>query len=207
MSESKDRAPLSALLLAGGKSSRMGTDKANLLYGDSKVPQWKRMTTLLRQVCTDVCISIRPGQDLLAYTASDGLIIEDGPESRGPLTGLLQAFAERRKTAWLVVACDLPLLEKPVLDHLIANRGRSEVVAYTSANDGLPEPLCAIYEPAFLPVLEAAMTHGLRCPRKILINNPEKVALLTLPQGQALENANTPDEFERLQNKLSEVPS
>jgi molybdopterin-guanine dinucleotide biosynthesis protein A len=202
-----DLAPLSGLLLAGGKSQRMGVDKANLRYRGSDVPQWKKLTGVLADVCPRVCISVRNGQVLDGYSASDGALIEDGPESNGPLTGLLRAFAEFPGNGWLVAACDLPLLSKPVLEFLTAHRGESPVIAFKSANDGLPEPLCAIYEPSFLPVLQAAMDEGMRCPRKILINNTDKVTLLELPDRMALENANTPEEFERLQSHLTRTVS
>ena len=199
--------PLSALLLAGGKSQRMGVDKANLRYSGSDIPQWKKMAGLLADMAPRVCISVRNGQVLDTHSASDGELIEDGPQSNGPLTGLLRAFAEYPDTAWLVVACDLPLLNKMVLKRLKTHRGESPVIAFKSANDGLPEPLCAIYEPSFLPVLKAAMDEGMRCPRKILINNPDKVTLLELPDKMALENANTPEEFERLQSHLTKTLS
>lgn len=161
------------------------------------------MTSLLQYLCPRVCISVRNGQVLDGHCASDGALIEDGPESNGPLTGLLRAFADYPSTAWLVAACDLPLLTQPVLEFLMAHRGKSPVIAFRSANDGLPEPLCAIYEPSFLPVLKSAMDEGMRCPRKILINHPDKVTLLELPDRMALENANTPEEFERLQTHLT----
>ena len=195
-------AALSALVLAGGQSRRMGTDKANLSYTDDGVPQWKRMTTQLQELCPHVCVSVRRDQELEGYHNSDAELIIDGPESKGPLTGMLQAFTTRPESAWLVVACDLPSLELPVVKYLLQYRGSASAIAYRSASDGLPEPMCAIYEPDFRQLLQSAMENDIRCPRKILLNHPDRVRLLDLPQEDALENANTPEELQRLRNRI-----
>lgn len=199
--------PLSALVLAGGKSQRMGMDKANLCYTGDGLPQWKRLTQMLKVICPRVCISVRRDQKLDGYADGDAELVIDGPESQGPLTGILQAATAYPESAWCVVACDLPLLQLPVLRHLLDRRGSAPALAYRSSHDGLPEPMCAIYEREFIPVLQSAMEADIRCPRKILINNPGRVCLLDLPEKDALENANTPEELSRLQNMLkTKVP-
>ena len=205
MPQRNNQTSVHGLLLAGGKSRRMGMDKANLRYGPENKPQWKRMTRLLSIVCGKVFISLREGQVLEGYCRRDGELIEDGAVSQGPLTGLLAAHAHFPEAAWLVVACDLPLLDEGTLRHLLSHRGEAPVIAYTSANDGLPEPLCTLYEPPFFPILETAMRADVRCPRKILMQNPGHTRLLELPRETALENANTPGEYEHLQAELKGV--
>jgi molybdopterin-guanine dinucleotide biosynthesis protein A len=206
MSVTSELPNLNGLVLAGGQSRRMGTDKAGLRYGDDPRPQWKRMAKLLQSVCGKVFVSIRQGQILDEWNPDDGFILlEDPAESQGPLTGFLEAFKADPHSAWLVAACDLPLLDLPTLECLVNNRSATAAVAYRSAHDDLPEPMCAIYEPAMRPVLEAALAEDLRCPRKILINQGESVLLLDLPNSDALENANTPEEFERLSLQLKRV--
>ena len=66
--------------------------------------------------------------------------------------------------------------------------------AYRSAHDGLPEPLCAIWEPVAREPVLAYIASGKQCPRKFLINSDTK--LLDLPERQALDNVNTVEEFE-----------
>ncbi|MEX0324951.1 MAG: molybdenum cofactor guanylyltransferase [Puniceicoccaceae bacterium] len=199
MDGTSNNPPLSALVLAGGKSRRMGMDKANLCYGTDGLPQWKRMTGILQQVCEHVCVSIRQEQELDQFEDGDAERVVDGPESKGPLTGILQAAKLYPESAWLVVACDLPLLDLSVIRHLLQYRGDAQAVAYRSSHDDLPEPMCAIYEKSFFPILKEALEKDMRCPRKILINNPDRVRLLDLPDMEALENANTPEEFQQLQ--------
>jgi molybdopterin-guanine dinucleotide biosynthesis protein A len=65
--------------------------------------------------------------------------------------------------------------------------------AFRSACDGLPEPLCAIYEPAARERLKAFVARGVLCPRKALIES--SVLLLDPADGRALENVNRPDEY------------
>lgn len=117
----------------------------------------------------------------------------------GPLAGLLSAFRQDSRAAWLVLACDLPLLDEITLQFLVDHRNTAGyATAFRSAHDGLPEPLCAIYEPAMGPILEASYAAGTLRPREILLQQSAAVTLLRLPVPEILENANTPEDFQRL---------
>ena len=183
--------PLNGLLLAGGQSRRMGQDKATLSYGGRTQPE--RTAELLRERCDETFLSLRTDQSPPPEVA-DLPIIRDSVSGAGPLTGILSAFAQAPDAAWLVSACDLPFLDFATLDHLLAQRDHARIAtAYRSAHDGLPEPLCAVYEPHALPVLEDFLARDARCPRKILINT--EPFLLDLPNPRALDNVNTPEDY------------
>jgi len=93
-----------------------------------------------------------------------------------------------------VLACDLPYLDARTLDVLIAARDPQRVAtAFRSSHDGLPEPLCAIYEPRALEGVRAHVAGGRNCPRKFLINADTK--LLDQPDARALDNVNTVAEY------------
>ena len=93
-----------------------------------------------------------------------------------------------------MLACDLPFLTDAVLRHLLAERDpAAPATAYRSAHDGLPEPLCAIWEPAAGAALAAYQFNGGRCPRKFMMNHPVRIIDLTDPR--ALDNVNTPQEY------------
>jgi molybdopterin-guanine dinucleotide biosynthesis protein A len=127
--------------------------------------------------------------------------IHDINDSGGPAVGILSALRAHPGAAWLVLACDLPFLTAGVLAVLIAGRNSARpATAFQSSGDGLPEPLCAIYEPAFLPVLEAFLAGGLKCPRKMLIKLD--LPLLRLPDPGALDNVNEPGEFAEASTRL-----
>lgn len=184
-------APLAALILAGGRSTRMQRDKAALDYGGET--QLARAFRLVREVVPDAFVSVRADQVADPVRAAYPQIV-DGAEGAGPAAGILAAFAARPAHAWLVVAVDLPLLDAVTLTHLLAHRASASLAtAYASAHDGLPEPLCAVWEPASRAPFTAFVAGGRTCPRKFLITHGAH--LLPLPHAQALENVNTPDEY------------
>lgn len=191
------RAPLFGLVLAGGESRRMGRDKAALqLHGRAQV-DWA--FDLLSRHCAQVFVSVRPGQQGDPARTSHPIIV-DQHEGAGPIAGIAAAQAAHPDAAWLVVACDLPFLGDATLEALIAGRGDLAVTAFRSTHDGLPEPLCAIYEPQTRAAIEAAIASGKHCPRKFIIQSG--VPLLEQPDPAALDNVNTPDDLNRAQRRL-----
>ena len=184
-------ATLFGLVLAGGASTRMRTDKAALQYHGQPQLQWA--FDLVSKVCAASFVSVRPDQRDDAARGSYPQIVDRQPGT-GPIAGISAALLEHPKAAWLVLACDLPFLTERTLQHLIAHRDPHKIAtAYRSAHDGLPEPLCAIWEPAARQPVLAYVASGKQCPRKFLINSD--TALLDLPEPQALDNVNTVEEF------------
>jgi len=105
------------------------------------------------------------------------------------------------EAAWLVSACDLPFLDPATLATLVSQRNPLKIAtAFKSANDGLPEPLCAIWEPRARQRLLQAAGINSGCPRKVLIESAP--LLLDLANERALDNANTPEDFEAARNAL-----
>lgn len=180
------------LLLAGGKSSRMGKDKATLEYNGKS--QLERMHGLVLPLDFPVHLSVRKGQET-TLAKVETIPDADGVEGSGPMAGMLSAFTLYPQRAFLVIACDLPFLDIGTLSYLLMNRATDKIAtAYRSAHGGLPEPLCAIWEPHAMNILEAKFAEGMRCPRKILIQ--ENAHLIDLPNPVALDNINTPEEYE-----------
>ena len=190
-------APLFGLVLAGGESRRMGRDKAALdLHGR---PQVDWAFDLLARHCERVFVSVRPGQEADPSRAGYPTIVDRHADA-GPIAGIAAALAAHPEAAWLVVACDLPLLSDATLDTLVAARGLEPVTAFRSVHDGLPEPLCAIYEPSNRAGIDAAIASGTYCPRKFVIRTG--VPLLEQADPTALDNVNTPDDLVRAQREL-----
>jgi molybdopterin-guanine dinucleotide biosynthesis protein A len=178
---------LFGLVLAGGASTRMRTDKAALQYHGQ--PQLRWAFELVSKFCAASFVSVRPDQRDDAARAGHPQIVDRQP-GIGPIAGISAALLEQPKAGWLVLACDLPFLTERTLQHLIAHRDPQKIAtAYRSAHDGLPEPLCAIWEPAAREPVLAYIASGKQCPRKFLINSD--TALLDLPEHQALDNVNT----------------
>ncbi|MEL7450661.1 MAG: NTP transferase domain-containing protein [Pseudomonadota bacterium] len=193
------KAPLYGLVLAGGKSRRMQRDKAALELDGN--PALHRAYRLLQAHCDACFVSIRADQADDPVRRDLPHVVDDGI-TQGPLAGIVSALNSHPECAWLVVACDLPLLDNATLSRLIAHRADGAIVtAFASAHDGLPEPLCAIYEPASLPVLLDYAGQDVRCPRKILLREDSRVTLLP-DAGHALDNVNTPEDLAQVSARL-----
>lgn len=192
------RTPIHGLVLAGGRSTRMGRDKATLNYHGQS--QLAHAVSLVKPFCPHVWVSCRADQAMEPHLAPFPQI-HDSVLDCGPTGGILSAMRAHPDAAWLVLACDLPYLAAPILQHLLAERRPLRVAtAFRSAHDGLPEPLCALYEPRARARLFQFIAQGYECPRKMLINS--LVHLLDLPEPRALDNINHPDEFEAARRDL-----
>jgi molybdopterin-guanine dinucleotide biosynthesis protein A len=196
-SEQNNTPKIYGLVLAGGKSVRMGHDKGAMMWHGKE--QRYHMADLLGSVCSDVFISCRAeqaGEIDPAYKT-----LTDTYEGGGPIIALLSAFKSNPDVAWLVTACDLPLLDAATLEHLIKNRNTSGIATtFQSSFDGLPEPLITIWEPASYAALLAHYNEGKTCPRKALIRNQERVTIVQAPDADALMNANTPEDAQKVKD-------
>jgi molybdopterin-guanine dinucleotide biosynthesis protein A len=191
-------APLYGLVLAGGASRRMGADKAALaLHAGRTQLDWARQ--LLERHCAQVFVSIRADQRDDPARSGQPVIV-DQHAGAGPIAGIAAAQAAHRQVAWLVLACDLPFVDDACITMLAAYRDGRPVVAFRSQHDGLPEPLCAIYEPASQAAVQEALASGHYCPRKLILRSG--VELLEQPAAGALDNVNTPDDLQRARGLL-----
>ncbi len=179
------------LVLAGGKSRRMGSDKA-LLRQDGET-QLSRAVNLLQDRLERVFVSTRAEQDGDAERGKFARIV-DRYDDMGPLAGILSAMDSNNEVSWLVLACDLPNIDPATIQYLLDHCSPEHVAtAFNSVHDGLPEPLCAIYRPPARPIIDAFAEQGIICPRKILLNSDTH--LLEQPHPGALHNINSPDDL------------
>lgn len=191
------KAPLYGLVLAGGKSQRMGTDKGAIQWHGKA--QRYFMADMLQSVCEKVFISCR--EDQIGLIENSYTSLEDTFTHLGPYGAILSAFRQQPDAAWLVVACDLPLLESGTIDALIAQRKvASLATTFESPFDGLPEPLITIWEPKAYPVLLSFLAQGYSCPRKVLRNN--QVHIIKANSPEQLMNVNTVEEMAKAQQLL-----
>jgi molybdopterin-guanine dinucleotide biosynthesis protein A len=186
---------LFGLVLAGGRSIRMGRDKASLIHPDGR-PLARRSHDLLREAgCESVVLSLRHDQEIPTGLDEVEVVRDPAEASNGSMVGMISAMRQHPDADWLVVACDLPRLDLRTLAHLISSRARGEAfLAYRSAFDGLPEPLCTFYSAASRAILEQAAALGCRSPQRILVK--QNCRLLELVTPHALDNANTPEDWE-----------
>jgi molybdopterin-guanine dinucleotide biosynthesis protein A len=182
-------AELYGLVLAGGRSTRMGTDKG-LLNWQGK-PHRYYLADLLKGFCKEAFISCRSDQK---HEIDDEYqTIEDSLVEMGPFGGLYAAFERHPDCAWLVLACDLPFVNTQILNHLIQQRAAEKMATtYINPSDRLPEPLLTIWEPLAFKGLIEARNSGNFSLRKLLLN--ENIKLIPADDARLLSNVNTPEE-------------
>ena len=186
---------LHVLILVGGRSERMGRDKA-LIERPDGTRQIDHIVDLAKGVSGNVFLSARDSE-----ARGTGLpVIADLEPGAGPLGALASACAAHPGT-WLVIGCDLYLLDESTLRFLIDHHEPAKgATAFRNRIDGRPEPLCAIYEASSISKA-AKFSKDTRCARKFLESlDPE---ILDLPHPAALDNANTPLELAEAFQKLT----
>ena len=191
----EEQAPLYGLVLAGGKSRRMGEDKGkiNIKGQDAR----RHLYGLLNRVCDQTYISGRSDQK---QEISSLPFIPDRMYQMGPFGAIITAFMHNPNVAWLVVATDLMLLEPESLEQLVKGRDTSKIAtAFHNEATGFPDPLCTIWEPKSYAHLLEFMRLGYSCPRKVLINSD--LCTIEPANSQWLFNVNTPEDL----NVLSQI--
>jgi len=142
---------LTAALLAGGDSRRMGSEKAALLIDGQ--PLWRRQWRMLRQLPADavwLCVRQEP-----AWRTPDMEVVLDEPPSQGPLSGLAAAFGQLRSSHLLSLAVDLPQMTPAHLEKLWA-AARPGCGVIPTQGDYF-EPLCAVYPVEAAAVAQQAL--------------------------------------------------
>jgi molybdopterin-guanine dinucleotide biosynthesis protein A len=195
---SANTAPIRGLILAGGKSSRMGTDKSHLVYDG--VTQSERISLLMQELNIPCFFSCRDEQK--ATFSGEENLITDTFLGMGPMGGILSAFRSQPDTAWLVMATDMPLLSSKTIDYLLLNRRSSAVAtAIINGDSGDPEPLVAIWEPKSYQVLLNFLGQGVTSPAFVLKNSDTH--LIQAPAQVELQNVNTPEDYQSVIDQLS----
>ena len=189
---------LKALILAGGKSQRMGFDKSQIKYHKG-LSQEEYLYELLSNKGIATYLSKRSN-----YLPSDDSqnVITDRLTDMGPFGAIFSAMMADPNSAWLVLACDLPFLDDTLLDKLIKLRNPSKfATAFRGSENPFPEPLITIYEPRAYQRFLSFLSLGYACPRKVLINSD--IEEILLEDMNAIINANTPEEMERAKSILA----
>ncbi|MEP1033494.1 NTP transferase domain-containing protein [Ekhidna sp.] len=187
---------LNALLLVGGKSSRMGTDKLLIQYFEK--PHAEHAFEMIHRIIPNIYVSARDGQ-AVGFTKN---IIHDAFDVAGPLNGLLSAHAAFPDKAWLALAVDMPFVNQGTISRLIKHRDKSSLAtAMMSTKNKLPEPLLAIWERDGLAKLKQHFESGeIVYPSKFLLDN--KVKLVTAEDEAELFNVNDEIDLEWARKKM-----
>lgn len=150
---------INGLVLAGGKSTRMGIDKALLNYNG--IEQQYYLYKMLEKMCKTVFISCNKNQSLGILNEFNKIIDNDAFGDIGPMAGLISYANLNFDSPVLLVACDYPHLKTKDLKYLIKNRKQEyDVVCFYNLQSGFDEPLIALYETSAIIKLKNYYNNG-----------------------------------------------
>jgi len=186
---------IGAVILCGGRSRRMGREKALLLLENKTFIQCIEEQL---QPFDEVLLSVRgEGQELLPHHRH----IADRYCDCGPMGGLHASLAACRSDALLAVACDLPLFRYDLAELLCSKLQDGVDAVVPISQDGRIHPLCAVYRKETTAVFEKNLTEGQYRLREAL--QRMQVCYVTVPQAlqNCLQNVNTPEEYQAIIEK------
>ena len=186
---------MNALILIGGKSSRMGIDKSRLVYYQK--PQYQHIFDLLRNFFPKENIYFSVSKK---HNKIEGQVIEDIYPDLGPFSAIYSALKKNNRKSWLVLAIDIPYINYDLLNILIKGRDTLKIAtAFQGIAKKYPEPLITIWEPKALVLLE----ENLKCENyslvSILKNHPIKTILI---DDKTIENVNTIRFYKKVKKDL-----
>jgi len=193
---------ITGIVLAGGKSRRMGTEKGMLKFGGKHLIE--HAIAVLEKLCDQIIISENSDTyDFLGYPVYSDIIPNSGPMG-GIYTGLMNSETELN----LILSCDMPFISEELLNHLIDhNEGFDAVVPWHGSHKF--EPLCALYNKSSLPILEQFIQNNnykildaffeLRT-NKLLMSDE-----LGFYKSHLFDNLNSKEDLEKADQHLDEV--
>lgn len=184
------------VILAGGKSRRMGTNKALLPYRGRLLIE--HIANVMQEVFERVVIVADEGEP---YRFLNLPVYSDIHKNCGPLGGIHAAFCQTNANVLFVVSCDLPGVTPKLIEYILHADTHAAAVVPTA--DEQLHPLCGLYRHMMLPQIEQAIFDGELALHALL----KKVGAVTVPitpalpfyTKQLLSNVNSPDDFATLE--------
>lgn len=184
------RRAATAIIMAGGRSTRMGVDKA--LLAVNGVPLISRIVDQLRPHFAEILISANDPEKLAFLRLP---VVVDREPDQGPLMGISSALAAAQHELCFVTACDIPELDLDLVAELFRHAKDHDAVVPRQDEQKFFEPLFALYRKRFADAADAVLASG---RRKIWLAYERcRVAYVDLDAGSAPFNINTPEDLER----------
>jgi len=182
------RMKCAGFVLAGGRSSRMGSDKALLPFKGATLVEY--VAAQVHQAAGNVTLVADPAR----YSYLSYPVITDIYPARGTLSGIHAALAASDAEWNLIVACDMPDVSASLLTSILerAKSGTAHAVI-PAGPSGLPEPLCAAYNRRAIDAIERALDRDIRKVMDALIGL--EIDLWQVPDSRHFHNLNTPAEW------------
>ena len=181
----RERLSLTGIILAGGKSSRMGHDKALLQFGDQTLLE--HLTSLLRSIFEETLIVVDQKDKLKGLALGEAKVYEDLVRERGPLGGIYTGLCYSKNKASCVLTCDMPFIDEIFLRQLVDFwEGDCDALSFKNLQGKL-EPFPGIYARPSRDLMRLLLERGegaihrfLECAVvKPLVLKEEKIRVLT----------------------------
>jgi molybdenum cofactor guanylyltransferase len=192
--------PPAGIILAGGRSQRMGTNKALLsLPGQASETFLARLASTLAPLCAERLIVARDPAQFAHVVLPDTRLVFDEKPGGGPLMGLYSGLNAMQATTALVVAVDMPFVQPALLAFLLDCYKQDTLIV--PVVEGIPQVLLALYPRSILPQIETLLRQGKHAPRALLEIAPvhyiEEAQLRQVdPQLRSFVGINTPQDLE-----------
>ena len=189
---------LTGIVLAGGRSTRMGQDKASLPFGDDTL--LTRAIRLVGSVADEVIVVVQSEQG--SSNLALGLpvrVVFDPIENLGPLAGIAAGLAASNSDLNLIVACDMPLIKPAVLRRLVELCGDADICVPVVGAQA--SPLCAVYRSSVASAAQALLATGerraMRLLDQVLTKRVDAALFRDLdPHLESFVSCNTPEELQ-----------
>ena len=195
-----DQSPRHAcIILVGGRSRRMGKDKALLPFpGKEHTTFVEHLATMLTKLCDEVLLVARDPTSATEYTLPAVRVVTDKVPDYGPLMGLYSGLSAMQAERALVVAVDMPFLQPELVSFLLSQPFPGALLV--PVVNAVPQVLLAVYPRTVLPLIEERIRQGRRDPRSLLadanVHYIEEAQLrLVDPELRSFVNVNTPEEL------------
>ena len=191
---------ISVGILAGGNSSRMGTNKALLRFGNHTV-----IERIIAEFCDDYEVMISAAQSE-TYSFLNLPVVCDENKSIGPIEGIRRLLIVSKNNFVFVCATDMPFVDKELVNYL-ASFIRSDTDCCVLTVGGIAEPLCSIYSKKVIPIIEKLIEQGHYRPRKIYnFCSVQYIPLETSGLNPSIaQNMNTPENYQQFAEQFKKV--
>jgi molybdopterin-guanine dinucleotide biosynthesis protein A len=183
-----------AIILAGGKSLRMGQDKGLLPIGG--IPMFQHIANQLTPFFSDALIVANQAE---AYRGAGLRIVPDEQQGIGPLMGILSGLSASTKELNFVTACDIPNMNMDFIAELLKLADGCDAVIPVTGDD-MYEPLFAVYRKTVIPAIREIIGQGNR--RIIELLTRVKVCTIQLPGADWYHNINTIQDYRNIVEPL-----
>lgn len=187
---------LSAVILAGGKSTRMGTDKALLRLGSATLLE--RTCSLVAPLFDETLVIAATAEQCSTLQLAGAIVLQDHPtvQGRGPLAGIYTGLRHARNEAACFLTCDMPFVDAVILQHLAQHHDSNADVTCFRGESRHHEPFPGIFRKRLVDALASKLERNELSLCRYLDHTVTQY--LSIPKGceRVFTNTNTPQEYQ-----------